>query len=136
MWNVYTSLYLLDIDNHISTGILKKAVDWCGHYFLLLESCITRYYQKSWKRPSFGPKMRFFKFREKSMLGNLIFSVKLQQHKGLKSSQINFRENSCAEVFVQKGGQNIIFKLQSITDRCIEFFLFLAWSYSSIKAEN
>lgn len=56
------------------------------------------------------------------MLGNLIFSVKLQQHKGLKSSQINFRENSCAEVFMQKGGQNIIFKLQSITDRCIEFF--------------
>lgn len=60
------------------------------------------------------------------MQGNLIFSVKLQQHKGLKSSQINFRENSCAEVFMQKGGQNIIFKLQSITDRCIEFFLFLA----------
>ena len=60
------------------------------------------------KLPKLGSKMRLFKFYEKSLHGDfLIFCMRLQQHKGLKWTQMGFFcGKSCTRIFGQKGDQN------------------------------
>ena len=72
-----------------------------------------------------GPKMKCFKFCQKSVHGSfLIFCMKLQQHKGLKLTQMVFLGKSCTRIFKQKVAQNEFFQFYSkLIDRIFLIFL-------------
>ena len=88
-----------------------------------------------------GPKMRFFKFSEKSMQRTfLIFRWKFQWHIDLKLT--NMTLGRIFFFFFRVLGQTgpemgpIWCLLGIIQNQCVEHFWFFAWSYSRIKAEN
>ena len=67
------------------------------------------------------------------MHGNfLTVCRKLQQHEGLKLTQMIYCKKSFARILRQKGTQNGIFKFH-VTNRWNEFFWFFVWGCNSIK---
>ena len=84
----------------------------------------------------FRPKIRFFKFYKK-LTGAffLIFCIKLQPHKALKSIYISLGTISCFEIFWPKGTKtDPKWDFSSLMKSwCSERFLFIE-SYSSIRA--
>ena len=86
-----------------------------------------------------GPKMRFFKFSEKSMQQTfLIFRWKFQRHIDLKLTNMTLGKIFFFfRVLGQTGPEMgpIWCLLGIIQNQCVEHFWFFAWNYSRIKAE-